>query len=65
MDGTDAYCQGRRALDFVDALESSTTRADVISQFDRLIGEPDSFAYYSSREYPTSCQSLEQLMLRQ
>lgn len=61
MDGTDAYW-GRRALDFVDALESATTRVDVISQFERLIGEIGFFAYIISG-IPTSCQSLEQLML--
>src|SRR4051794_41919192 len=30
---------GRRALDFVDAIEASTSRASVISQFERIIGD--------------------------
>ncbi|CCE11516.1 putative N-acyl homoserine lactone transcriptional regulator, LuxR-like [Bradyrhizobium sp. STM 3843] len=61
MDGTDAYW-GRRALDFVDALESSTTSASVITQFERLIGEIG-FRSYIIAGIPTSTQSLDQLML--
>ena len=30
---------GRRALDFVDAIEASKTTASVISQFEKMIGE--------------------------
>jgi len=36
---------GRRALDFVDAIEAATTSASVISQFEKMIGDLGFHAY--------------------
>ena len=38
MQGIESYW-GRRALDFVDAIEASATGASVISQFEKVIGD--------------------------
>jgi|SRR6266404_3897400 LuxR family quorum sensing-dependent transcriptional regulator len=51
---------GRRALDFVDAIEASKTTACVISQFERMIGNLGFHAYIMAG-IPTSGQSLKQL----
>ncbi len=51
---------GRRALDFVDAIEASKTSACVISQFERVIGDLGFHAYIMAG-IPTSGQSLRQL----
>jgi LuxR family transcriptional regulator, quorum-sensing system regulator BjaR1 len=48
---------GRRALDFVDAIEASKTAASVISQFEKAIGELGFHAYIMAG-IPMSGQSL-------
>jgi LuxR family quorum sensing-dependent transcriptional regulator len=53
---------GRRALDFVDAIEASTTRASVISQFEKTIGDLGFHAYIMAG-IPTPAQSLAQLTI--
>jgi LuxR family quorum sensing-dependent transcriptional regulator len=53
---------GRRALDFVDAIEASKTAASVISQFERVIGELGFHAYIMAG-IPTSGQSLKELTI--
>jgi LuxR family quorum sensing-dependent transcriptional regulator len=53
---------GRRALDFVDAIEASKTAASVISQFERVIGELGFHAYIMAG-VPTSGQSLKELTI--
>ena len=50
---------GRRALDFVDAIEASTSRDCVISQFERMIGDLG-FHGYIMAGIPGSGQSLAQ-----
>jgi len=44
MQGIESYW-GRRALDFVDAIEASATGASVISQFEKVIGDLGFHAY--------------------
>jgi hypothetical protein len=51
---------GRRALDFVDAIEASKTSANVISQFERVIGELGFHAYIMAG-IPMSGQSLAEV----
>jgi LuxR family quorum sensing-dependent transcriptional regulator len=51
---------GRRALDFVDAIEASKTPQSVISQFEKLIGDLGFHAYIMAG-IPVSGQSLAQL----
>lgn len=51
---------GRRALDFVDAIEASKTAASVMSQFERMIGNLGFHAYLMAG-IPTPGQSLQQL----
>jgi len=50
---------GRRALDFVDAIEASVNRSSVISQFERIIGDLG-FHGYIMAGIPRSDQSLAQ-----
>jgi LuxR family transcriptional regulator, quorum-sensing system regulator BjaR1 len=50
---------GRRALDFVDAIEASANRASVIGQFERVIGDLG-FHGYIMAGIPGSGQSLPQ-----
>jgi LuxR family quorum sensing-dependent transcriptional regulator len=40
---------GRRALDFVDAIEASATSASVVSQFEKMIGDLGFHAYIMVR----------------
>jgi LuxR family quorum sensing-dependent transcriptional regulator len=40
---------GRRALDFVDAIEASDSRASVITQFEKMIGDLGFHAYIMVR----------------
>ena len=51
---------GRRALDFVDAIESAKTSAGVISQFGKMIGDLGFHAYIMAG-IPSPGQSLAQL----
>ena len=44
MQGIESYW-GKRALDFVDAIEASATGASVISQFEKMIGDLGFHAY--------------------
>src|SRR6266481_5957256 len=53
---------GRRALDFVDAIEASKTAASVISQFEKVIGELVFHAYIMAG-IPMSGQSLAELTI--
>jgi LuxR family quorum sensing-dependent transcriptional regulator len=53
---------GRRALDFVDAIEASTTTACVVSQFEKMIGDLGFHAYIMAG-IPTPGQSLAQLTI--
>jgi LuxR family transcriptional regulator, quorum-sensing system regulator BjaR1 len=53
---------GRRALDFVDAIEASKTAASVISQFEKVIGELGFHAYIMAG-VPMSGQSLSDLTI--
>jgi len=53
---------GRRALDFVDAIEASKTAASVISQFEKVIGELGFHAYIMAG-IPMSGQSLAELTI--
>lgn len=50
---------GRRALDFVDAIEAADSRASVISQFERIIGDLG-FHGYLMAGIPAPGQSLTQ-----
>jgi LuxR family transcriptional regulator, quorum-sensing system regulator BjaR1 len=61
MQGTEAYW-GRRALEFVDAIEASRTSASVVRLFEKMIGEFGFHAYIMAG-IPTSGQSLGQLTL--
>jgi LuxR family quorum sensing-dependent transcriptional regulator len=61
MQGTEAYW-GRRALEFVDAIEASPTSANVVSLFEKMIGEFGFHAYIMAG-IPTFGQSLGQLTL--
>jgi LuxR family transcriptional regulator, quorum-sensing system regulator BjaR1 len=61
MQGTEAYW-GRRALDFVDAIEASKTSASVITQFEKVIGDLG-FHSYIMAGIPTSGESLGSLTL--
>ncbi len=58
MRGFEPYW-GRRALDFVDAIEASACRASVIVQFERIIGDLG-FHGYIMAGIPESGQSLAQ-----
>ena len=51
---------GRRALDFVDAIEATKTTSHVIQQFERMIGELGFHAYLMAG-IPLPGQSLKQL----
>jgi len=53
---------GRRALDFVDAIEASKTAASVVRQFERVIHELGFHAYIMAG-IPTSGQSLADLTI--
>jgi len=53
---------GRRALDFVDAIEASKTTASVISQFEKVIGELGFHAYIMAG-IPMPGQSLRELTI--
>jgi LuxR family transcriptional regulator, quorum-sensing system regulator BjaR1 len=61
MQGMEAYW-GRRALEFVDAIEASRTSAGVILLFEKMIGELGFHAYIMAG-IPLSGQSLGQLTL--
>jgi LuxR family transcriptional regulator, quorum-sensing system regulator BjaR1 len=61
MPDLEAYW-GRRALDYVDAIEASTTRASVVSQFEKMIGDLGFHAYIMAG-IPTRAQSLAQLTI--
>jgi LuxR family transcriptional regulator, quorum-sensing system regulator BjaR1 len=61
MQGLEAYW-GRRALDFVDAIEASTTTACVVSQFEKMIGDLGFHAYIMAG-IPTPGESLAQLTI--
>jgi len=61
MQGMEAYW-GRRALEFVDAIEASPTSARVVSLFEKMIGEFGFHAYIMAG-IPTCGQSLGQLTL--
>jgi LuxR family quorum sensing-dependent transcriptional regulator len=61
MHGMEAYW-GRRALEFVDAIEASRTSACVISLFETMISEFGFHAYIMAG-IPLSGQSLRQLTL--
>jgi LuxR family transcriptional regulator, quorum-sensing system regulator BjaR1 len=61
MQGTEAYW-GRRALEFVDAIEASSSSANVVSLFEKMIGEFGFHAYIMAG-IPTFGQSLGQLTL--
>jgi LuxR family quorum sensing-dependent transcriptional regulator len=58
MQGLEPYW-GRRALEFVDAIEASDSSASVISQFERIIGDLG-FHGYIMAGIPTPGQSLVQ-----
>jgi LuxR family transcriptional regulator, quorum-sensing system regulator BjaR1 len=51
---------GRRALDFVDAIEATESFAGVVAQFEKIIGDLGFHAYIMAR-IPTVGESLEQL----
>ena len=61
MQVIDAYW-GRRALDYVDAIEASKTSASVLSQFETMIGELGFHAYIMAG-VPAPGQSLQQTIL--
>ncbi|MGC2082420.1 MAG: LuxR family transcriptional regulator [Bradyrhizobium sp.] len=61
MQATEAYW-GRRALEFVDAIEASRTSASVVSLFEKMIGEFGFHAYIMAG-IPSFGQSLGQLTL--
>jgi LuxR family transcriptional regulator, quorum-sensing system regulator BjaR1 len=61
MQATEAYW-GRRALEFVDAIEASPSSANVVSLFEKMIGEFGFHAYIMAG-IPTCGQSLGQLTL--
>ncbi len=58
MQGLEPYW-GRRALEFVDAIEASDSSACVISQFERIIGDLG-FHGYIMAGIPTAGQSMAQ-----
>jgi len=49
---------GRRALDFVDAIEATESFAGVVAQFEKIIGDLGFHAYIMAR-IPTAGESLE------
>lgn len=51
---------GRRALDFVDAIEATDTFGGVISQFEKIIGQLGFHAYIMAR-IPAASESLAQM----
>src|ERR1700761_5848984 len=53
---------GRRALDFVDAIEASKTAASVVRQFERVVHELG-FQAYIMAGIPTPGQSLTELTI--
>ena len=59
MKGTDSYW-GRRALDFVDAIEASATSASIIYQFEKMIGDLGFHAYIMAG-IPEAGQTLAQV----
>lgn len=59
MQGSEPFW-GRRALEFVDAIEASTTTGSIISQFEKIIGELGFHAYIMAG-IPSPGQSLAQL----
>jgi len=59
MKGSESYW-GRRALDFVDAIEASATSASVISQFEKMIGDLGFHAYIMAG-IPAAGQTLAQM----
>jgi LuxR family quorum sensing-dependent transcriptional regulator len=59
MQGMESYW-GRRALDFVDAIEASTTSASVVSQFEKMIGDLGFHAYIMAG-IPAPGQTLAQV----
>lgn len=61
MQGMESYW-GRRALDFVDAVEAATTSESVIARFEKMIGDLG-FRAYIMAGIPIPGQSLDQLML--
>ncbi|MGJ5176879.1 LuxR family transcriptional regulator [Bradyrhizobium oligotrophicum] len=61
MQVIDAYW-GRRALDYVDAIEASKTSASVLSQFEKMIGDLGFHAYIMAG-VPVAGQSLQQTIL--
>src|SRR5262245_49543808 len=61
MQGLEPYW-GRRALDFVDAIEASKTAASVISQFEKMIGDLGFHAYIMAG-IPAAGQTLAQLTI--
>ncbi len=61
MQGSGSYW-GRRALDFVDAIEASTTSASVVGQFEKMIGDLGFHAYIMAG-IPAPGQKLAQVMI--
>jgi len=61
MQVIDAYW-GRRALDYVDAIEASKTSASVLSQFEKMIADLGFHAFIMAG-VPVHGQSLQQTML--
>ena len=61
MKGTESYW-GKRALDFVDAIEASATGASVISQFEKMIGDLGFHAYIMAG-IPAPGQTLAEMMV--
>ena len=61
MQVIDAYW-GRRALDYVDAIEASKTSASVLSQFEKMIGDLGFHAYIMAG-MPAPGQSLQHTIL--
>ena len=61
MQVIDAYW-GRRALDYVDAIEASKTSASVLSQFEKMIGDLGFHAYIMAG-VPAPGQSLQHTIL--
>src|SRR5271167_971714 len=61
MPGLESH-EARQALDFVDAIEASQTTENVISQFERMIGNLGFHAYIMAG-IPTPGQSLKQLTI--
>src|SRR5271166_2286873 len=59
MPGSESY-SGRRALDFVDAIEASVTSARIIWQFEKMIGDLGFHAYIMAG-IPEAGQTLAQV----